>query len=264
MSALRWRGLALELWLPALLVLLWWLSSRGSTSLYFPPLAQILDRFASDWLFARVGSDLLPSLRNLAAGFAIGAGLGVALGVALGLSPLARLALPLLEVMRAVPVIALIPLVIMLMGTGDGEKIAIIAFGTLWPVLLNTTEGVRMIDPTLRDATATMGLRKRDTLMRVVLPAASPQIFAGLRLAVSIALVATVGSELFASTRGIGYVILSATQGWDMPQMWAALIMLGIIGYALNGLMSLAERRALGWHHSHAASGFDSSHRRER
>lgn len=256
----RWtRELALELWLPILLVALWWFASRGSTSLYFPPLSSIAERFAADWLFTRVVGDLLPSLRNLAIGFALGAGLGIALGVALGLSRAARLALPLLEVMRAVPIIALIPLIIMLLGTGDGQKIAIIGFGALWPVLLNTTEGVRAIDPTLRDASHSLGLRRTDTLLCVVLPAASPQIVAGLRLAVSIALVATVGSELFASTRGIGYVILAATQGWDMPQMWAALIMLGIVGYALNTLMSLFERRLLRWHHGRAARGGDGS-----
>lgn len=251
----RWaREVASELWLPCLVVFLWWLVSIDSRSLHFPPLTLIVERFGADWVFARVSSDLVPSLRNLAAGFAIGAIAGVSLGVALGLSRIARHVLPLLEVMRAIPIIALIPLIIMLLGTGDVEKIAIIAFGSVWPVLLNTTEGVGNIDPTLRDVTSSFTLDRRDILLRVILPAASPQIVAGLRLAVSIALVATVGSELFASTQGIGYVILAATQGWDMPQMWAALLMLGIVGYALNSAMTLFERRALRWHWGRTAA----------
>lgn len=245
----RWlREIVAELWLPCLVVLLWWFTSRGSQSLHFPPLSVILERFGQDWLFARFWTDLLPSLRNFGFGLLIGATIGVAAGTALGLSRFARHVLPLLEVMRAIPVIALIPLIIMMLGTSDIEKIAIIAFGSIWPVLLNTTEGVRNIDPTLRDVGRSLTLDRGSVLFRVILPAASPQIVAGLRLSVSIALVAMVGSELFASTRGIGYVILSATQGWDMPQMWAALLMLGIVGYALNGLMTLFEKRALRWH----------------
>ncbi|MGK9166670.1 ABC transporter permease [Inquilinus limosus] len=251
----KWiREVVAEVWLPCLVVLLWWLTSLDSRSLYFPPLAVILERFGTDWVFARFNSDLVPSLRNLGAGFAIGTAIGVSLGVALGLSSIARYVMPLLEVMRAVPIIALIPLIIMLLGTGDIEKIAIITFGAVWPVLLNTAEGVRNIDPTLREVTRSLTLDRLDILFRVVLPAASPQIIAGLRLAVSIALVATVGSELFASTEGIGYVILAATQGWDMPQMWAALLMLGIVGYALNTLMTVFERRLLRWHWGRGAA----------
>ena len=141
-----------------------------------------------------------------------------------------------------------------MIGVGDSMKVFIIAFVCVWPILLNTIDGAAGIDPTLEDTTRVYGVAKRDNLLRVVLPAAGPQIFAGLRTAVSLALILMVISEMVASTNGIGYFILQSQRTFAIPEMWSGILLLGILGYALNGGFVMIERRVLRWHRGARAS----------
>ena len=155
---------------------------------------------------------------------------------------------PTLEFIRATPVIALVPLTIVLLGTDVVQKVAIIAFACMWPTLLNTVDGVRAVDPLVRDVARSYRLGRWDSTMRVFLRSATPQIIAGMRTSVAVAVVAMVGSELFASSEGIGYFVLQSQRTYAMTDMWAGLIMLGLLGYGLNLLFALLERRTLRWH----------------
>jgi ABC-type nitrate/sulfonate/bicarbonate transport system permease component len=250
-SARRQRvlGLGLEVLVPVLLLVLWGLWSAGSTTYYYPPLTHILSTFRHTWLFDRVGSDVVPSLVRMGAGFAIAAVLAVVVGLLLGLSRRARLAAyPLIEFLRAIPPPALLPFAILVIGVGDGMKVFIIAFVCVWPILLNTIDGVMGVDPTLRETTRVYGITRRDRLLRVMLPAASPQIFAGLRTAVSLALILMVISEMVASTNGIGYFVLQSQRSFAIPEMWSGILLLGILGYVLNAVFGLIEKRVLRWH----------------
>lgn len=245
----RAKNLAFELILPASLLLLWWVLSADSTSPYFPPLEQIFETFADTWLFERVSDDLIPSLIRFAAGFTLALAWGIAIGVWLGLVPLARRAAdPIVDFFRAMPQVALVPVAIVFLGIGDSMKIAIIAFGSVWPVLLNTVDGVRGVDPNMNDMSRVYGLRRTTRIRRVILPAASPQIFVGARLALSIALILMVVSEMVASTNGLGYFVLLSQQTFAIPEMWSGIILLGLIGYTVNLIFSLCERRVLAWH----------------
>jgi ABC-type nitrate/sulfonate/bicarbonate transport system permease component len=137
---------------------------------------------------------------------------------------------------------------------GNSMKVFIIAFVCVWPILLNTIDGVRGIDPTLADTTRVYGVPSGDRVWRVMLPAASPQIFAGMRTSLSLALILMVISEMVASTNGIGYFVLQSQRTFAIPEMWSGILLLGILGYVLNGIFALIERRVLRWHRGARAS----------
>ena len=254
---MRSRALAttLEITVPLLLLVLWGLLSANSDTYYFPPLTDILETFMDTWVFERVGSDVVPSLTRLAAGYGIACVVAVTAGLALGLSRTLRRATdPIVQFLRAIPPPALLPFGILVLGVGNAMKIFIIAFVCIWPILLNTIDGVTGVDPTLRETTRVYGVSKRDRLWRVMLPAASPQIFAGMRTSLSLALILMVISEMVASTNGIGYFVLQSQRTFAIPEMWSGILLLGILGYTLNGVFVLIERRVLRWHRGARAS----------
>jgi ABC-type nitrate/sulfonate/bicarbonate transport system permease component len=257
MSERRERVLAtvLEVTVPVLALVIWGIASSGSDTYYFPPLTDILETFADTWLFERVGSDVVPSLLRMGAGYAIAVVVAISAGLLLGMSRRARrAAAPIVEFLRAIPPPALLPFAILVIGVGDSMKVFIIAFVCVWPILLNAIDGVTGVDPTLRDTTRVYGIDGRDRLWLVMLPAAAPQIFAGMRTSLSLALILMVISEMVASTNGIGYFVLQSQRTFAIPEMWSGILLLGILGYTLNGIFVLIERRVLRWHRGARAS----------
>jgi ABC-type nitrate/sulfonate/bicarbonate transport system permease component len=251
----RVAGTALEIAVPIALLALWAAWSASSDTFYFPPLTEILETFGETWVFERVGSDVLPSLERLFLGYAIAVAAAVTIGIPLGLSPLARRAAsPLVEFLRAIPPPALLPFAIVVLGVGNSGKVFLIAFVCVWPVLLNTIDGVTGIDPTLRETARVYGVGGRERLLRIVLPAASPQIFAGMRTSLSLALILMVISEMVASTNGIGFFVLQSQRSFAIPEMWSGILLLGLLGYALNLIFVAVERRVLAWHRGARAS----------
>jgi ABC-type nitrate/sulfonate/bicarbonate transport system permease component len=246
---------ALEITVPLLVLVVWGLLSAGSESFYFPPLTSILSTFADVWLFERIGSDVVPSLARMGLGYGTAVLIAVVVGVSLGLMRRGRLvAGPIVEFLRSIPPPALLPFAILVFGTGTEMKVFIIAFVCLWPILLNTIDGVTGVDPALRETTRVYGVRTIDRIRLVVMPAAAPQIFAGMRTSLSLALILMVISEMVASTNGIGYFVLQAQRSFDIPEMWSGIFVLGILGYALNAAFVLVERRVLRWHRGARAS----------
>jgi sulfonate transport system permease protein len=256
-QAARRRALHLgvQLVVPVLAVAAWWWLSRNSTSAFYPPLSQILTSFRQTWLFSHWTTDALPSLGRMGAGYALAVAGGIALGVLLGLWPLLARALhPLLEFVRAVPPPLLLPVAILMFGVGDRMKIFVIAIGCVWPILLNTIDGVRGVEPTMLEMARSYGLGTLRRWREVVMPAALPQIFAGLRSGLSIALILMVISELVASTNGIGFSVLDAQRTFAIPDMWSGIILLGLLGILLNGLLQAVEHWVLAWHRGYRAS----------
>jgi ABC-type nitrate/sulfonate/bicarbonate transport system permease component len=237
-------GAVLEIAVPLALLGLWAAWSAGSDTFYYPPLTDILETFNDTWVFERVGSDVVPSLLRLGAGYALAVVVAVLVGIPLGLNRTARrAAAPIVEFLRAIPPPALLPLAIVVIGVGNSMKVLIIAFVCLWPVLLNTIDGIRGIDPTLNETARVYGVPRRATL-----PAAAPQIFAGMRTSLSLAVIMMVISEMVASTNGIGFFVLQSQRTFAIPEMWSGILLLGILGYVLNLLFALVERRVLAWH----------------
>jgi ABC-type nitrate/sulfonate/bicarbonate transport system permease component len=239
--------LVVRLVLPIGLVALWWTSSSDGSYLN-PPMADVVASIGDDWL-GRAGSDLLPSMRRFAAGYLLAAVLGVAGGTLMGLAPrLRRATRPVTEFVRSVPSPLLFPFTLVVFGIGDGSKVALIALGAVWPVLLNTADGVRGVDPQVIDTARTLGLGRRMQLSHVVLPAASPKVVAGLRIALSVALLLMVVSEMQGGSDGLGFQIRAAQRSFDTAETYAGVIVIGLVGVAVNLVFVVVERRLMRWH----------------
>jgi ABC-type nitrate/sulfonate/bicarbonate transport system permease component len=235
---------------PIAILLAWQLWTASAHQPRFPRLSTILVQFREMWLFSQFGQHVVPSLVRILAGFAIGSLIGVALGIPLGLSTRARrTAMPHIEYWRAMPPPALLPIsVILAHSIGNRQKIAFIAFFCIFPVLLNTIAGIRGIDPTLIDTARSYGIPRRERIRRIVLPAALPQIMAGLRVSLALAVIMMVLTEYFSSTNGVGYVLLISKNTFQLVPMWAAILLIGVLGYLINFVFLLVERRVLAWH----------------
>lgn len=243
------RTVLWELWLPVLLVAAWWIISASSTNLYFPPLSDILADFPETWFWEGIREEIVPSVLRLGAGFGIAVLAGVGLGMLLGMvSWLEDAVRPIVEFLRATPGVAILPVMMLVVGLGTTMKIGIIALVATWPILLNTVDGVRSVEPVLRQVAASYRLGKLDRIRFLVLPNAAPQIFAGARTALAISVVAMVISEMVGTPGGIGYFVLDAQRSFATVPMWSGIIALGILGYTLNRLFALIEARTLRWH----------------
>ncbi|MFF4252507.1 ABC transporter permease [Streptomyces sp. NPDC001663] len=249
--------LLLRLLVLLLALAVWQVAAQAHGSVYFPPPGRIAHRAYELWFSGPVRhlfltgaavQDVLPSLGRMAAGFGIAVVAGTALGVAVGRSRRAyALCNPVLQFARAVPPPALVPVFVVVLDFGTSMQIASIAFSAVWPVLVNTAEGVRNTDPLRLDVAAVLHLNPLERLRFLLLPSALPRIFAGLRLSLSLALVLMVFSELLPGTAdGIGYTLTDAQSRSDLLTVWAALLLLGVLGYLLNTALLAVERRLVG------------------
>lgn len=244
------RRVAMTIGLPIVLLVTWWVVSAGSTDFFFPPLSQILQSLVDEWFGPRLVDDVVPSLYRLALGYLLAVIVSVALGVLIGLNRTVRgLLEPVLEFFRAIPPPVLVPIFILFFGIDDTMKIVVIAFGCMWPILLNTVEGVRAVDEVLSDTGRVYGITGSARLRHLVLPSASPQIFAGLRQGLSVAIILMVISELFAATNGLGFAVVQAQRSFAIAETWAGMLMLGLLGFLLALLFRIVENRQLAWYH---------------
>lgn len=245
---------ALELGVPVAL-LGWyaaWAAARGS--FYFPSLLEIGERFWDLWVYERLVDDLLPSLRRLLIGYALSVVLGVGVGLLLGaLRTVQQAVQPVTEFLRALPAVALIPFGILVFGLGDTMKIFIIVSGSVWPILLNTIDGVRGVDRGLLEMARAYNVGRGARLREIVVPATLPRVVAGMRTSMSIAIILMVVSEMVASRDGVGYFVLESQRRFAIGDMWAGILLLGLLGYVSNFLFVRAERRVLHWHRASKA-----------
>lgn len=249
------RQIALSSWMPVVAIGITWIVTTQSPSVFFPPVPAVLESFVETWLGDGFITHVVPSLTNLAVGFAIAVVVGVGLGLLLSALPLAHaLVNPYAQFLRALPGVALLPLLLMLMGTNSASKIVLIAFGAVWPILLNTIDGIALIPKEQREAAASYRVRPLDVVGRLLLPGAFPRITVGIRLSLSIALVLMVGSEYYGATQGIGFYVLQAKQTFRTDEMWSGVLLLGLIGYLLSTAYGLIERRILRWRRAAGAA----------
>jgi len=255
----RGFGRLVERWAVVLAVgAVWQLVTVRADEVFFPPLSDILVRARDNWLSGpasslfltpAVGADVAPSLGRLAAGWLLAVVAGVGLGMAIGLiRDLGDYVDPLVEFVRAIPPPALVPPFLVVLGIGTRMKVVLIAVGVVWPILLNTIDGARSVDQAALDTGRAFRTGRVRRLTHIVLPAAAPKIFAGLRVSLSIALILMVISEMVAANGGIGFTIVTAQRSFAILDMWAGILLLGILGYLLNTLLLVVEGRVLAWH----------------
>ena len=181
-------------------------------------------------------------------GWVLASLLGIVLGALIGSSPAARDYLnPLLEFMRPLPASAIIPPAILFFGLSSQMSTAVIAFGAIWPVLLASVHGFASIEPQLVDVAAALRLSRTQVLAKVAVPGAMPDIIAGARVSLAIALILAVVTEMQASQPGLGQNILLAQRSYRSPELYAGVVTLGVLGFAINQVLILIERRLLRW-----------------
>ncbi|HVZ52827.1 MAG TPA: ABC transporter permease [Pseudolabrys sp.] len=231
------------------LVALWQWAALTHPAVYLPPIGRVVDGYIRLWHGDLLANALLPSLYRLATGLLAAIVIGCAAGIALGslrwLDPWVR---PTLEYLRFIPAVAILPAALLVFGPTDQMRIFVIAFGSVFPVLLAATDGARRVDPILLDVARVSGLSTIERLIRVVLPAALPSVFSGVRVALSIALVMMVISELIAADDGLGFYILRNQRLFQTANVYAGVLTIGTIGLVLTLALLAIEKRVLAWH----------------
>lgn len=229
---------------------LWEIASQAAwiRSSILPAVSDILESWGDEFVNGSLGISLLVTLKHMAFGYVIGAVLGILFGVAMGQSRLLwRLLEPLIETARPVPTSALVPLLILFLGIDDPLKITVVALGAFFPVFINTFAGVTSVSKTLRDTGRTFGISGAEATLRIVLPAAAPIIFVGLRYALSVSLVIALVAEMIAGSDGMGYFVIRAQQNLSVVQLFIGVFTLALLGYALNFAFLWIERLVLPW-----------------
>ncbi len=252
------RGRALGLRLGSVLgFLAVWSAASGAVVLFklFNPiflpgpwvvLGKVIELGAKGELMVHV----VATLERVAVGFGTGAVLALALGLPAGhIRAVRNLVEPVVELLRPIPPLAMLPLFIVWIGIGEGSKIGFITYATFFPMFLTTVHAVGQIDPLLLRAAQSLGARPRALFFRVILPAALPEILTGLRLGVALSFFVIVISEFIGAEYGLGYLINDGRNFFLVPQMLGAAVLLGLLGYAGNAVLRLVERRALRWQH---------------
>jgi sulfonate transport system permease protein len=198
--------------------------------------------------YGTLQASLLASFERWAIGFVLGVAIGVLLAVLTGLSRVGEVvADPLLQALRSVPLLGLIPLFIVWFGIGQLPKILFVLLSALFPVYLNTFAGIRGVDSKLGELGQVLGLRRREMIQHIVLPGALPSALTGLQLSVVASLLALVVGEQINATSGLGFMITQAQQFLNNSVIMVALIVYAILGLLLNGAVRLLERRTLSW-----------------
>jgi ABC-type nitrate/sulfonate/bicarbonate transport system permease component len=231
-------------------LLLWELVCRAglvNISL-LPPPSQIAPAL---WTILASGSFLLPlgqTLSMLLIGYTIACVAGIALGLSMGCSDrLYGLLEPLVEVVRPIPKPALIPAMVVFLGIGAGMKITMVALAALFPVLINTLQGVRGVDPVLLATARTLGLSRAATIRKIILPASLPMILTGMRVSLGMGLVLVILAEMLAAESGIGFLILDLQRSFQVRPMYAWIAILAAIGLSLNVVFEMVEDRVVPW-----------------
>ena len=239
----------IEIVVPMILFTAWWFLSADTKNAFFPPLPTIVEHFQDLWLWDKFFSDIVPSLTNLVAGYVLSVVVGVILGVLFGSSQLMSwIAEPLITFWRAIPPVALVPIFISLFGFGTETRIFSITLAALFPTLLATIDGLRGADPILVDVGRSFNIPIRTQLFSLRLKAAMPMVFAGMQVGLQFAFVVMIASEMMGVSIGIGAITLQSQQTFKAADMWAGILLLGIIGYLSNLIFEWVRRRALAWY----------------
>jgi sulfonate transport system permease protein len=214
----------------------------------FPPLDAIL---AALWTGISGGAlldDIGISLQRSGIAFAAAIGLGIPLGLFMGQIRAVEQALdPILQFFRQTSALALYPVFILLMGLGEASKVFVIFWATLFPILLATIGGVKEVDRKLIEMAATFGASRLTIFRRIVLPASIPSIFVGLRLSATTALLLLIAAEMIGANKGLGFQVMNAQYNFQIPQMFAAILLLALLGLSANAALVALQRRLCRW-----------------
>jgi sulfonate transport system permease protein len=229
---------------------LWQLSSRAGwiNAAVLPPVDAILAALWKGIAGGALLDDIAISLQRSGAAFAAAVVVAIPLGLFMGQVRAVEHALdPILQVFRQTSALALYPVFILLLGLGEASKVFVIFWATLFPLLLNTIGGVKEVDPKLIEMARVYGASRLTVFRRVVLPGAVPSIFVGLRLSATTALLLLIASEMIGANKGIGFQVMNAQYNFQIPLMFASIVLLAALGLVSNYALVLLQRRLCRW-----------------
>jgi len=217
--------------------------------LYFPPISRDAITFVDLTISGVLPLEVLKSFTRMACGYGLAAVTMIPLGIFMGISNRVYYLLdPVIEFLRPLPPPAIIPAAILFLGIGNFMKIFVIFFACSFPMVINAMDGARSVHPLFVSTGRSFGLSRFQLIWKVILPAATPQIMSGLRTSLPISLIVAILSEMIGSVDGIGHYILRMQRTFNIPEMYAGIIMLGIVGYCLNKIFMIMDKILLSWH----------------
>jgi len=229
---------------------LWWLAAHAQwvSKVFLPSPEAALTSLVDGLRDGELLSWTAATAGRMLAGWGLAGLLGVTLGAMIGQSPSARAWLqPTLELIRPLPASAVLPIAIAMFGLSPTMVLFVVAFGAMWPVLLATVHGLASVHPRLYEVAGALQLRPMQVVWRIGLPHALPDILAGLRLSMTVSLIVSVVGEMLASQGGLGQAILLAARSYQAGELYAGVVLLGLIGFISNAALAMAERRLLRW-----------------
>jgi sulfonate transport system permease protein len=232
------------------IVVVWQLLSEARliSPIFFPPPSRALDVLYAQLLDGSAWLSVQSTSARMLLGWICASLLGIVIGAAIGSSKTARDFLePTLEFVRPLPASAIIPVAILFLGLSNQMSVAVIAFGAIWPVMLSSVYGFSSVNVRLQQVSALLGFSRADYLRKIAIPSAMPDILSGVRVSLAISLILAVVTEMQASLPGIGRDIFMAQRSFRSADLYAGLILLGIIGFTANYVLLTVERRMLPW-----------------
>jgi ABC-type nitrate/sulfonate/bicarbonate transport system permease component len=233
------------------LLLIWEAASKLAlvNPIFLPPFSEIIATLVNMILKGELINHVGYTVFRCFLGYFLAILVAVPLGIMMGRSKfLYRVFEPLVEMLRPLPSAAIIPVAILFLGIHTKMKLAVIMFGSLWPILINTIHGVRGIDPILIDTGRTFNLDQKKLLTKIIIPGASPNIVTGMRISLAIALILAVTVEMVAGSDGLGFCIIDWERSFRFKEMYAGIFALGILGYLINYLFLRIDNKFMRWY----------------
>ena len=224
--------------------------------LYFPPISRDVTTFFNLTVSGLLPMEVLKTFTRMASGYTLAAFIMIPMGIFMGISKRAyNLFEPIIELLRPLPPPAIIPVAMLFLGIGNFMKIFVIFFACSFPMIINTIDGTRSVYPMFLDTARSFGLNRFQLILKVILPGAMPQIMSGLRTSLPISLIVAILSEMIGSIDGIGHFILRMQRTFNIPEMYAGIMMLGFVGYLLNKIFLQVDKTMLAWYKGWKISG---------
>lgn len=234
----------------AVFLVLWEVAPRLGLvdEVFLPPLSTVLGSLVDLITSGQLADHLGASLSRALVGFSIALLVAIPLGVAIGwYRPVAEVLNPILELFRNTAALALLPVFVLILGIGETSKIALVIYASTFPILLNTISGVRTVDPLLVKSARSLGLPSYRLFQKVILPAAVPTIFTGIRMAAASSVLVLIAAEMVGAKAGLGYLITASQLNFQIPAMYAGIIAISLVGLTFNGILVTIERRLSRW-----------------
>lgn len=215
---------------------------------FLPPFSDVVDALIKLAQSGQLSEHISASVGRALKGFSVAVVVAVPLGIVIGwYRPVAQLLNPVLELFRNTAALALLPVFVLILGIGETSKVALVIYACMFPILLNTISGVRTVDPLLIKSARSLGLSSFRLFQKVILPAALPTIFTGIRLSAAASILVLIAAEMVGARSGLGYLIMASQLNFQIPQMYAGILTIALVGLVFNFVLVIIERRFSRW-----------------